>query len=117
MPFATSTDGVHFPPTKWESQMPTSGLPSPVPPNQAATSSCPVVSTIVEAWLERYGAASLMKSACRNAGLVSGESAAKMAPVITGRKAQRTNARPARSRKDMWYLKVGGARGGDAKRH
>ena len=35
-PVATSTGGVHFPPTRRDNQMPTSFAPSRVPPNQAA---------------------------------------------------------------------------------
>jgi len=52
---ATSTLGVH-PPFSWrDTQMPTSGFRSRVPPNHAATSSCEGVSAIVDACTEGYG--------------------------------------------------------------
>ena len=45
-------------------QMATSGRPSAVPPNQAASSSPGRVSTIVEAWQDGVGICSAMNSAC-----------------------------------------------------
>jgi hypothetical protein len=52
---ATSTGGVHDAPSFRETQMPTSGFFSAVPPKNAATNPCGV-STIVEAWAEGNGA-------------------------------------------------------------
>ena len=53
----TSIGAAHLPPTCRETQMPTSGFFSLVPPNHAATSPFDV-STIVEAWQEGNGAVS-----------------------------------------------------------
>jgi hypothetical protein len=55
---ATSTLGVQPFLSLLASQIPTSGFRSRVPPNHAATISCDVVSTIVDACADGYGALS-----------------------------------------------------------
>jgi hypothetical protein len=52
---ATSTGAVQALPVRRETQIPTSGFFSAVPPNQAATSP-PGVSTMVDAWQDGNGA-------------------------------------------------------------
>ena len=59
-PFATSTGLVHLPSFHRESQTPTSGCPSWVPPNHATTSPL-LVSATVEAWQLLNGAFLKMK--------------------------------------------------------
>src|SRR5262245_3752968 len=61
MPLATSTGADHCDPSWRETQMPTSGSRSRVPPNQAAANP-PRVSTIVDAWADGNGARSKMNS-------------------------------------------------------
>jgi hypothetical protein len=70
-PLATSTGGVHAPFSWRDTQMPTSGAPSRVPPNHAATSAARV-STIVDACALANGAVSKMNSDRTTASVADG---------------------------------------------